>query len=236
MLVSKPSVRRSPGRAALKVAVIGAGSSGLPVVKAVRERGVAVECFERGSDVGGLWRYDSDSGLSSAYKSLRTNVSSAPMGYPSFSLPTSHGDFPHHSEMAEYLSAYAKSFRLREHVRFRTSVERLEPEQDRGRCLSLQDDAVHRFDAVVVAVGHDWCPKLPAYPGVFAGHTSHSHPRTCCRRCAVAPSRSARRSSRSPGMRPLCRCDRGAVRRDHLRDRLPAQPALSRSRADIGEW
>jgi cation diffusion facilitator CzcD-associated flavoprotein CzcO len=51
----------------------------------------------------------------------------------------------------------------------------LEPEQGGGWCLWLPDDAVRRFDAVVVAVGHDWCPKLPAYPGVFAGHTSHSH-------------------------------------------------------------
>jgi cation diffusion facilitator CzcD-associated flavoprotein CzcO len=51
----------------------------------------------------------------------------------------------------------------------------LEPEQGGGWCLWLRDDAVRRFDAVVVAVRRDWCPKLPAYPGVFAGHTSHSH-------------------------------------------------------------
>ena len=57
------------------VAVIGAGSSGLAVLKALREHGIAAECFERGSDVGGLWRYDNDNGLSSAYASLRTNVS-----------------------------------------------------------------------------------------------------------------------------------------------------------------
>ena len=155
--------------------MIGAGSSGLPVVKAVRELGVAVECFERGSDVGGLWRYENDSELSSAYRSLRTNVSSARMGYPSFPLPTSFGDFAHHTEMAQYLSAYTDSFGLREHIRFRTSVERLDPGEGGGWCLRLQDDTVRRFDAVVVAVGHDWCPKLPAYPGVFAGHASHSH-------------------------------------------------------------
>jgi cation diffusion facilitator CzcD-associated flavoprotein CzcO len=155
--------------------VIGAGSSGLAAVKGVRELGVAVECFERGSDVGGLWRDENESGLSSAYRSLRTNVSSARMSYPSFPLPKSYGDFPHHTEMAEYLSAYADSFGLREHIRFRSTVDGLEPEQGGGWCLWLQDDAVRRFDAVVVAVGHDWCPKLPAYPGVFAGHTSHSH-------------------------------------------------------------
>ena len=35
-------------------AVIGAGSSGLAVLKALHEQGVPAECFERGSDVGGL--------------------------------------------------------------------------------------------------------------------------------------------------------------------------------------
>jgi cation diffusion facilitator CzcD-associated flavoprotein CzcO len=155
--------------------VIGAGSSGLAILKAVREVGVTVECFERGSDVGGLWRYENDNGLSSAYASLRVNASRARMGYPSFPLPKSYGDFPHHTDMAEYLSAYADSFGLREHIRFRTTVARLEPDPDEGWCLWFEDSSVRRFDAVVVAVGHDWCAKLPEYPGVFAGRTSHSH-------------------------------------------------------------
>src|SRR5918994_1928350 len=127
MLVSKTSAGGSPGRRTVEVAVIGAGSSGLAVLKAVRELGVTVECFERGSDVGGLWRYENDNGLSSAYGSLRTNASSARMGFPSFPVPKWYGDFPHHTEMAKYLSAYADSFALREHIRFRTTVERLEP-------------------------------------------------------------------------------------------------------------
>ena len=83
-----------------EVGVIGAGSSGLAAVKALRELGVAIECFERGSDVGGVWRYENDNGLCSAYRSLRTNASRAQMGYPSFPLPESCGEFPHHVAMA----------------------------------------------------------------------------------------------------------------------------------------
>jgi dimethylaniline monooxygenase (N-oxide forming) len=75
--------------------VIGAGSSGLAVVKALREQRVAVECFERGSDVGGLWRYQNDNGVSGAYASLRTNPSRLRMQYTSFPMPASYGDFPH---------------------------------------------------------------------------------------------------------------------------------------------
>jgi predicted NAD/FAD-dependent oxidoreductase len=49
-------VTAGPGGA--NVAVIGAGSSGLAVVNALRDEGLRVECFERGSDLGGLWRYE----------------------------------------------------------------------------------------------------------------------------------------------------------------------------------
>lgn len=48
------------------VCVIGAGVSGLTAVKALREAGVAVEAFDRGSDIGGMWRYENDSGTSCA--------------------------------------------------------------------------------------------------------------------------------------------------------------------------
>src|SRR5215472_1238379 len=96
-----------------RVAVSGAGSAGLAAMKALREHGLAVEGFERGSDVGGLWRYENDNGLSAAYASLRTNVSRARMQYPSFAMPKSYGDFPHHTQMAAYLSAYADAFGLR---------------------------------------------------------------------------------------------------------------------------
>src|SRR5215218_7941883 len=91
---------------AADVAVIGAGSLGLGVLKALREQGGAGECLERGSDVGGLWRYENDNGLSGAYASLRTNVSRSRMQYPSFPMPAG-GDFPGHAEMAAYLRRYA---------------------------------------------------------------------------------------------------------------------------------
>src|SRR5262249_61646262 len=112
------------------VAVLGAGSSGLAALKALRERGLAVEGFERGSDVGGLWRYENDNGLSSAYASLRTNVSRLRMQYPGFPMPASYGDFPYHTQMWAYLSAYADTHRLRESIQFRVAVERVESEAD----------------------------------------------------------------------------------------------------------
>lgn len=144
-------------------------------MSALREEGIEFEGFERGSDVGGLWRYENDNGLSGAYASLRTNVSRPRMEYPSFPMPVSCGDFPHHTEMAAYLDAYADASGLRERIRFSTTVERLEHDR-RGRWrITLDDGASWSYRAVVVAIGLFWCPRLPTYPGGFDGAVSHSH-------------------------------------------------------------
>jgi dimethylaniline monooxygenase (N-oxide forming) len=158
-----------------RVAVIGAGSSGLAVLKALRDHGVAVEAFERGSDLGGLWRYENDNGLSGAYASLRTNVSRRRMQYPSFPMPRSPVDFPTHREMAEYLDAYADAFGLRELIRFGSTIERMEPGPGGTWRLAREDGEVRTFDAVVVAIGLFWSPKIPDDPGNFGGEVSHSH-------------------------------------------------------------
>jgi hypothetical protein len=157
------------------VAVLGAGSSGLAAIKTLREQGLAVDGFERGSDVGGLWRYQNDNGLSAAYASLRTNVSRARMQYPSFSMPEAYGDFPHHSEMAAYLDAYADEFALRDSISFRTTVDRIEWAADRSWNIMLDDGSRRSYDAVVVATGLFWSPRLPDYPGSFDGMESHAH-------------------------------------------------------------
>lgn len=41
-----------------KIAVIGAGVSGLGAIKSCLEEGLEPTCFEKSSDIGGLWRYE----------------------------------------------------------------------------------------------------------------------------------------------------------------------------------
>jgi dimethylaniline monooxygenase (N-oxide forming) len=166
---------RQIARRAYDVAVLGAGSSGLAVLKALRELDVNAECFERGSDVGGLWRYENDNGLSGAYASLRTNASRLRMEYPSLPMPASFGDFPHHSEMAEYLGAYAEVNGLRGSIRFGVTVERVEPAADASWRIMLDDGSRLSYGAVVVATGASWSPRLPEDPGRFDGTVSHAH-------------------------------------------------------------
>lgn len=40
-----------------KVAIIGAGISGLASIRSCLEEGLEPTCFERGEDVGGLWKF-----------------------------------------------------------------------------------------------------------------------------------------------------------------------------------
>jgi len=157
------------------VAVIGAGSSGLAALRALRDQGLEVDCYERGSRVGGLWRYENDNGLSGAYASLRTNVSRERMQYPTFPMPSSYADFPGHRDMAAYLDSYAHFFGLNDLIRFRVGVDQMDREPDGGWFLSFDDGSRRHYTAVVVAIGVFWCPKLPSYSGSFDGQVVHSH-------------------------------------------------------------
>lgn len=155
--------------------VIGAGCSGLAALRELVRRGFDVDCFEQGSRVGGTWRYENDNGRSAAFASLRTNVSRPRMQYPSLPMPSSYGDFPHHSQMAAYLEAYAAAFDLHRHVRFRTLVEQVTPSPDGEWCVALGDGSEYRYESIVVANGHDWEPNWPQFRGDTTARVTHAH-------------------------------------------------------------
>ena len=69
--------------------VIGAGGCGLAAAKALHDRGLVFDCFERGSAVGGLWRYENDNGMSAIYKSLQINTSRDMTAFADFPMPAS---------------------------------------------------------------------------------------------------------------------------------------------------
>lgn len=160
------------------VAIVGAGSSGLAALKTLREAGLDAVAFEAGSGIGGNWRFRNDNGRSAAYASLHINTSKEKMAYSDFPMPEEWPDYPHHSQVLEYFEAYSDRFGLREHVRFRTEVERVEPVDDRWRVESTTREGGttrEEFRAVLVANGHHWCPRVPSFEGVFDGETLHSH-------------------------------------------------------------
>ena len=167
--------------AAEKVCVIGAGSSGIVAAQVLNARGIPFDCFEKGSAVGGNWRYENDNGMSSAYRSLHINTSRRVMAFKSLAMPDSYPDYPDHFQMAAYFDEYVDHFGLREKIRFRTEVLSVEPVDGEWEVSVEGPDGreTNRYRAVLVANGHHWDPRWPepVFPGSeeFSGEQIHAH-------------------------------------------------------------
>ena len=157
-----------------RVAVIGAGAAGLSAAKHLVAAGVAVTVFEMGSYIGGLWVYENDSGLSPAYASLHLNSENRVTAYSDFPFPPDAPLYPDHRAVARYLQDYADRFDLRRLIRFNSTVAAVEPDGGGWR-VRLADRSEHRFDAVVVASGHQGVPKHPSFAADFTGEYLHAH-------------------------------------------------------------
>ena len=168
-----------------RVCVIGAGSSGIASCQVLQARGIPFDCFEKGSGVGGNWRYDNDNGMSSAYESLHINTSKRLMEYATYPMPDDYPDFPSHAQIAAYFDDYVDHFGFRDQIRFNTEVTHVEPftrgpgplVNDGGWRVTLDNGEEREYAWVLVANGHHWDPRYPEppFPGEFKGETVHAH-------------------------------------------------------------
>lgn len=168
-------MKESVSQTTERVCIIGAGSSGLVTAKALLARGIAFDGFEKGSNLGGMWRYENDNGVSSAYRSLHIDTSRKSLQYPDFPIPEAMPDFLSHAQVLGYLEAYAAHFKLREHIRFGTEVTQVAPAKGGGWNVVLKGGEVRHYRAVLVANGHLWSPRMASFPGSFDGEQMHSH-------------------------------------------------------------
>jgi dimethylaniline monooxygenase (N-oxide forming) len=162
-----------------RACVIGAGSSGIAVVKALTDARVDFECFEKSDRAGGNWVFGNKNGMSAAYEGLYINTSRERMQYADYPMPKSYPDFPHHTQIAAYFDDYLDHFDLRRRITFETSVEHAElegREPQRWR-LRLSSGEQRTCDMLLVANGHHWDPLWPEPPppGTFAGRQLHAH-------------------------------------------------------------
>jgi cation diffusion facilitator CzcD-associated flavoprotein CzcO len=155
--------------------VIGAGVSGLTAVKSLGDRSIPHTCFEASDDVGGNWYFQNPNGRSSAYRSLHIDTSKHAISFADFPMDERYPDFPHHTEIKQFLNEYAERFGLRDRIRFDTAVEHAERLPQGGWRITTADGDEHLFDALLVCNGHHWDPSYPGFPGDFDGLTLHSH-------------------------------------------------------------
>ncbi len=155
--------------------MIGAGISGLTAVKKLLDYGVEVDCFESSDRVGGNWAFRNPNGHSSAYRSLHIDTSKEGLRFRDFAISDAYPDFPHHTQVAEYLNLYCDEFGIREHIHFTTKVDKAERLDGGGWQIHTADGRTHDYDVLVVANGHHWDPRYAEFTGSFSGEQIHSH-------------------------------------------------------------
>nr|KAF6290635.1 flavin containing dimethylaniline monooxygenase 5 [Myotis myotis] len=170
-----------------RIAVIGAGVSGLTSIKCCLDEGLEPVCFERTDDIGGLWRFQEnpEEGRASIYKSVIINTSKEMMCFSDYPIPDHFPNFMHNSQVLEYFRMYAKEFDLLKYIRLKTSVCSVKKRPDfstSGQWEVVTESGgkkeMNVFDGVMVCTGHHTNAHLPleSFPGIekFKGQYFHS--------------------------------------------------------------
>lgn len=159
-----------------RVCVVGAGPSGITAAKALTQRGLDVDVFERRARIGGLWAISEDD-VQASYPSLECNTSKRRTEFSDFPMPDAYPDYPHNKQMAEYFEAYVDRFGFRDRIALGTAVESAAQQDDGTWRVRLGDGRTETYTALVVANGHHREPRWPAppFPGRFDGREMHAH-------------------------------------------------------------
>ncbi|XP_074078092.1 putative dimethylaniline monooxygenase [N-oxide-forming] 6 isoform X2 [Macrotis lagotis] len=171
-----------------KVAIIGAGVSGLASIRACLEEGLEPICFEKSDDIGGLWKYSdhAEEGRASIYPSVFTNSSKEMMCFPDFPYPDDYPNYMHNTKLQEYIKMFAKQKDLLRYIQFETVVTSIKKHANFS--VTGQWDVVTEkngnqessvFDAVLICSGHHVYPNLPvdSFPGLAKFQGSYIHSR-----------------------------------------------------------
>lgn len=184
-----------------RVAVIGAGPSGLAQLRAFQsaaQNGTEIPevvCFEKQSNWGGLWNYTWRTGLDengepvhcSMYRYLWTNGPKEGLEFADYSFEEHFGkqiaSYPPRAVMFDYIEGRVKKAGVRDWIRFSTVVRNVDYDASVGDFTVTVHDLAHdrvykeRFDHVIVASGHFSTPNVPEYEGfsTFNGRIVHAH-------------------------------------------------------------
>ncbi|KAH6940555.1 hypothetical protein HPB50_000576 [Hyalomma asiaticum] len=167
---------------AMRVAVVGAGCSGIAAVKACLEENLDVVCFEAASNSGGLWWYrdeehEEDFDAGTVMRFTVCNTSKEMCVYSDFPPNKDWPIFLNHKKMLQYIRDYTDHFRVTPRIRFRHRVVDLSENMTlRVHNLETGEEFEESFDRVMICSGHHAIPSVPVVPGraKFKGRVIHS--------------------------------------------------------------
>ena len=184
-----------------RVAVIGAGPSGLAQLRAFRSASTGgteipeIVCYEKQADWGGLWNYSWRTGLDefgepvhcSMYRYLWSNGPKEGLEFADYSFEEHFGrqiaSYPPREVLFDYITGRAKQSGARDWIRFHSPVRRVDYDAGSGRFtvtahdLANDEESSESFDHVIVATGHFSTPNVPHFDGLdgFNGRVMHAH-------------------------------------------------------------
>jgi cation diffusion facilitator CzcD-associated flavoprotein CzcO len=152
----------------VKVAIIGAGMSGICMAVKLQDAGIdSFTIFEKADDVGGTWR-------DNTYPGLTCDVPSRYYAYSFRPNPNWSHLLPPGPEIQAYFQQVAEERAIRSHIRFGANV--ISARYDDGRWWLTTGEGEEVFDVLVTATGFLRVPRYPEIPGrdAFAGPAFHS--------------------------------------------------------------
>lgn len=159
-----------------RVAVIGAGCSGITCIKNLLQAGLTqIVCFEQNNEVGGNWIFSEKESHSSVCETTHIISSKTLSEYMDFPMPKHYPDYPSHEQLLAYFRTYARHFGLYDYIRFNTRVTLAEKTKEEQWRLTLDDGSIEVFDFLLIANGHHNVPRWPELPGNFSGELLHAH-------------------------------------------------------------
>ncbi len=184
-----------------RVAVIGAGPSGLAVLRAFQSakkkkaKIPEIVCFEKQSDWGGLWNYTWRTGLDehgepvhgSMYRYLWSNGPKECLEFADYSFEEHFGkaipSYPPRAVLWDYIKGRVEKAGVRKWVRFNSPVRMVSFDKKKKKFnVTVHDhnkDRVYteEFDNVIVSSGHFSTPHVPEFDGIrsFNGRVMHAH-------------------------------------------------------------
>ncbi len=165
--------RIAPGRT-FRVAIIGAGMSGILVAHRLQQAGIDYTVFEKTSNVGGTWSQNT-------YPGCRLDTPNFAYSYAFAQNPNWPSEFSEQRDILSFFQQLTQKFSIIDLVRLETEVIAAHYQAETGQWQLLiqpSGQAIEElcFDVVISAVGQLGRPKIPEIPGAeqFAGATWHT--------------------------------------------------------------
>lgn len=184
-----------------KVGIIGAGPSGLAMLRAFESeqkkgnKTPEIKCYEKQENWGGMWNYTWRTGVGkygeplhgSMYKYLWSNGPKECLEFADYTFLEHFGQpissYPPREVLFDYIEGRIKQSQARKHITFNTVARWVDYNEETQQFRVIFDDLINNktfeeiFDYLVVGTGHFSTPNMPYFKGIenFSGSVMHAH-------------------------------------------------------------